>query len=193
MADPHDADPGISQKEGRLMPAIRKTVRDAMVSILAAAATGFNSRFATVAAAYGIDAFELDWEDCSRSVFHGQVPSQVDQSQLSPEEWAPLGLMIYTTTVEGQGREKPRAFSGDCEIVLDFDLVVREGVEEDDIETVGDAIEDAVLDALFDAAAAWPPACVLSQNFVSLKQAAELTGDGWRQRILMNFRVGVSL
>lgn len=166
------------------MPQTRKTVRDALVSVLSNATRGFNVKLAALATAYAIDAFTIDWTTQSTSLFQGFLTaSDVEVGQLAPDAACPVGVLIYTTTSVGMALQKPSKFSGQIGAVVDFYIRFREGIEQDSIEGICDAIEDAALEALYDNAAAWPSNVLLSANVVVPKEPAELTGDGWQQRI----------
>ena len=166
------------------MPQTRKTVRDALVSVLSNATRGFSVKLAAIAATYAIDPFTIDWSSQSSSLFQGYLTSaDVEVGQLAPEAACPVGVLIYTTTSVGMALQKPSTFSGEVGAVVDFYIRFREGIEQDNIESICDAIEDAALEALYDNAAAWPPSITLSANVTVPKEPAELTGDGWQQRI----------
>lgn len=166
------------------MPQTRKKVRDALVAVLRHATRGFNARLAALAGQYGVEPFAIDWNPGSTSVFQGYLTStDVEIGQLSPDEFCPCGVVIYTTTTEAMALQKPSAFSGQVGACVDFYIRFREGIEQDDTESIMDAVEDAAVSALYDDAAAWPPNVTLSAHFVGAKEPARLVGDGWQERL----------
>jgi len=166
------------------MAQTRKTVRDAIVSVLSNTTRGFNVKLSALAAAYKIDAFAVDWTSGSASVFQGYLTSaDVEVGQLAPDEFCPCGVVIYTTTSEGMALQKPSTFSGQIGACVDFYIRFREGIEQDNTESIMDAIEDAALSALYDNAAAWPSNVILSAHVIGAKEPAALKGDGWQERL----------
>jgi hypothetical protein len=173
------------------MPQTRKKVRDGMTAALAAAGTGFNARFAGIAAAYGCEAFTVDFSEGSKSVFYGYLPA--DQIGISDIEQAREGesdiaFVVYTTRSANTHRNKGGTitFSGDIEAHIDVHLRLREGaIRDGDVESICEAIEDAVVSCF--EGAAWPAGVMFTGNMQSDLPPIAFTGDGAERVVPMAF------
>lgn len=163
------------------MPQTRKKVRDAATAILGNDFTGFNARLESLIAEYNLPKdFRVDWDNNSVTFFQGYIDaSQADGSQIA--SWP--AVFVYTSNLVNENRQKPRTFSGTITLHIDVWLRFRDGVEQDDIESVCDAVEDAAISALYDDAAGWPPSVTPAAEYSVSKEPAQLMGDGWQQRI----------
>lgn len=172
------------------MPQIRKTVRDAMLSVLSASGTGLNARIAALATSYGITAFSIDWTAGSKSFFFGYLdPESANLSQL---EMQGVCCAIYTSDVSNTHDEKPRTFSGQVMAHLVFYIINRDGIELNDVESLGDAIEDAVISCFENPTANWPVAVTFTGQYQGSFGPIEFTGDGWQRVLPMQFIFEVS-
>lgn len=175
----------------------RKRVRDAVREILADDVAGFNARHAELAAAYGIEALTIDFAPGSTSFFQGalaQESSDFDFSQVLPK---PIALVLYTAGAVNTKDQNSGFWSGQVEARMDFYLQFRDRIrpgvdmiERDDCETIGDAVEEAALQALHDDAAAWGDV-VYNFDVRTERGDLKLTGDGWQQRISILIVCGV--
>jgi hypothetical protein len=172
------------------MPQTRKKVRDGMTAALAAAGTGFNARFAAIAAAYGCEAFTVDFGEGSQSVFFGFLPAEqigISDIEEAREGESDIAFVVYTTRSANTHHHSGPTFSGDIEAHVDVHLRLREGaIRDGDVESICEAIEDAVVSCFEDAT--WPAGV----HFAGNQQQSEfppiaLTGDGAERTVQMLF------
>jgi len=168
------------------MPETRKKVREAAVSVLSNATTGFNARVAAKATAYGITAYTIDWSAGSGSFFQAYVePEDIDLTQI--KQWPAVNL--YTVGSFHEGRVFGRAFSGTIGLRVDLFLKLRTGVEAgSEIERNFELAEDALITALRDDLTGIHAYGVSPLNqFDVPREAARLLGDGWLAAIPLLF------
>lgn len=170
----------------------RKLIRDAAVSRLSDATTGFNAAIAALASAYEITAFTINWAAGSGSFVQMFLnPDQLDTSQIL--EYPALAL--YTSTARestGDGNRITGAhFSGIIHLHLDFYIKFIDEIEVDDTESIADAIEDAVLSVLHTPTAAWPANVTYNGDFEAPRESMVQLGDGYEMRVpfILTFEV----
>jgi hypothetical protein len=180
----------------------RKLVRDALYTLFSASgASGFNAQYAAaIAASYpNAETVSIDWSPGlpgntskdPKQFFWGQVETgQIDADQVLKYP----GVRIYTTLTDGTPSAESvieAKFSGLVRAHIDWDIKHRGGAEKDDTESTPDAIEDAVQECLYNFPSqsniAW------DGDYLCDRPAAELLGNGFRQRIpmILNFFVSV--
>lgn len=167
------------------MPQTRKLVRDGIRGALAHQTTGFNSKFAALAGAYGLaPALSIHWDPLSRQVFQGFIGADLlDLSQIADFP----AVVIYTSRAENQLLTMPTKFSGTitghADFYLRFDLDRNSGgPERDDTDSWSDAVEDAVIEALH-AYTGWSGGVAFLREFRCERDPVVLLGDGWAQRL----------
>ena len=170
------------------MPQTRKLVRDKLLAVLADQMNGFNARFA--------EPLNLDWGAGSMTLIQAFVaPEQLPVSDLIPADQG-ICVALYTSTSQtnsNEERQKPSIFSGKILVHVDFHLVRRplrlpiQGRDlpneaGNDLESLLDAIEDAFLLTIMSPSVDWSPVD-FNGDFSCARDALELTGDGWQQRL----------
>lgn len=155
----------------------RKKVRDAVKTILADPATGFNPRLAAYASAYGITAFALDFTDGSDNFAQCYVdPEKIVQSELIEFP----GMTLYTLDDEDNGEPRGLRYRGDVMVVMDFYVRLREG-EERNTEDLTDAVHDAALSAINDPNVAYPPGVLYTRRSKGSRVSVQPLKDGFQQ------------
>ena len=173
-------------------------VRQAIRSILADSATGFNAKLAAALAAQSIKPFQVDFAAGSTSFFQGYISpdaEEIDYSQISPQ---PLALVLYTTGWVNAKTTNAPVFSGLVEARIDAYVRLRarneesQGVEADDTDSVMDCIEDAVMTCLNVAEAAW--GSVIYNNDIACDRSQIVSyEDGYEQRATMRISCEVRI
>lgn len=172
------------------MPSIRKAVRDAIADVLSDPGNGFNPTFATLAPAYGVDPFTINWAPGSRNLFYGYLPpGQVNISSIADYP----AFCIYTLSAENRHETKPRTFSGPVVAHVDAYLRFRTGAEQYDTESVCEAVEDAVITCLERDTAAWPPSVSFTGQYTSFWLPIDMLEDGWERVIPMELLFEVNV
>lgn len=169
------------------MSQTRRIVRNALRDALAHATTGFNQKFGPLMAAYGTEkyAFGIDFQPGSRNFFIGYL--QPDQLEMAAQLAEFPALVIYTSSSENQLLSMPTTFSGFIVAHADFYLRYRlrdpgseGGIEVDDTDSIGDAVEDAFYESLY-AFTAWPTGVLFSRRIECSRDPVVLRDDGWEQ------------
>ena len=179
------------------MPSTRQLVTDTLLSVLADSITGFNPRFANIAATYGLDgAFAIDWTPGSVNFAEVYLaPDQIEFANMIPGDDG-VCVLLYTSTSmtnSGEERQKPATFSGKIMAHVDFILkrktirLLRQGANLPSdsggtLEMLSNAIEDAFVSTVMDATVDWSPVC-FNGDFQCSREPFLFTGDGWQSRI----------
>lgn len=103
----------------------------------------FNTLLSTVAPAYGVQPFTIDFTSVpkSQNFFWGAL----DPNDLEDSTVYKLPLMtLYTTQSANQHRQKPATFSGVVRLGSDVVLSWRGGNANQDFEALADALEDVM-------------------------------------------------
>lgn len=174
----------------------RKTLRDAVVSVLADETSGFNARLAASAVTYGIIPFTINFDAPPQ----GDIPHP-DQNfflgniEAASVETSPLmsfpAACLYTTDALDRGDPRGMGFTGEVAANLDFYVRYRIGVEPFDTESILDAIEDAVISTLNDPPVQWPVGVLFMRNTRVTRDGIRELADGWQQRIMIRTVFGV--
>ncbi len=183
------------------MAQVRKLVRDAVRRILSNPSTGFNARFAALAADYGVDPVEIDFiSEDSESFLQARVPRDSDDIQYTQLFPAPLALVLYTDDLANQKLQNSPFFSGLVSCRLDFYIVERDrnqpeiaAVRLGDNESIAEAVEEAALNALvFSSDLDWGPV-TFNLDFQSERGDLRIEPDGQSQRISIVLACEVSV
>jgi len=179
------------------MPRSRPRVSDTLRGILANPATGFNARFAALAAGYAVaNPFAIDWTSGSANFAEIYLaPDQIEYANLIPGDDG-VCVLLYTSisaTNSGDERQKPSTFSGQIMAHVDFILkrktirLLRQGANlpsdlGGNLEQFANAIEDAFLSTIMDFTVDWSPVD-FNGDFQCAREPFLFTGDGWQSRI----------
>lgn len=158
----------------------RKKLREAAITRLAAADTGFNAAFAALAGEYGVTPFELDFSDGSTNFIVGHVnPEAVEKSRI---ETYPAAC-IYTTEAVDNNDPIGLSFAGAVMLNIDFYVEDRDGMETTAAELLCEAIEDAVLSVLNATSPVWPAGVRMQRKSQMDRQHLVMLADGFATRI----------
>lgn len=170
------------------MPQIRRIIRERMVAALSDPSTGFNVKLGGIASDYGVDPFSIDFLPGSRNFFQGFVdtPEVLDQIQITEFP----AMLVYTSASENRIDAMPTKFSGTVVQHVDvwarFDLTQpTSGRERDNTEPIGDAVEDAIVEAIY-LFQGWGPA-TFGRQYRCDRGPLRILGDGWEQRYPFQF------
>jgi hypothetical protein len=156
----------------------RKTVRDAIISVLADPATGFNTRLNASAVEYGITSFAIDWSGAAGNFALSYIdPANIEICELLNFPAA----CLYTDEAADTGLPRGITFSGQVIACLEFYQRLRKGIESFDTESLTDAIEDATMSALNDPVVAWPISQVHFGDLRAAEQRAARAPDTARR------------
>jgi hypothetical protein len=184
------------------MPQTRKLVRDAIRAEMAHETTGFNAIFEALER-YDAedhpngyrnipDALDIDWSGSETFCEIALDESTYGLSQLA----GPYGVSLSTSLSQTTDGTKFRKFAGD--IIANLDFWVRHSavqaddddgsMETDDTESIGDAIEDAVIEVM-SRAIDWRGTYGVSYsgNIAVPRGGIIQLGDGYRQRVPIQF------
>ena len=163
------------------MSQISKLIRDAIKSQAADPIFGFNPRFASVASAYGVDSFTIDFGPKSFNFIFGQVPPDlIEQSSVLTY---PL-MTIDTLTVRDTDLGRPATFAGQLDALIQLHVTWEESQAVPDFSSLPDACEDAVFAMMND------PAHMFRTNNVAYAGRMDMTrspvimaGENWRRTL----------
>lgn len=171
------------------MPNYRKTVRDAVRTVLSAESTGINAS----ATSTGL---LVDWLE-KTNILEGYI----DPEAAEVEKLIELpGLVIYTSEAVNDHVVKGFKFSGQvlahAEAYLQYRKIKREEIEftradaweTRDFETPADAMEEALLTAIAAGSATFTAAGVRLVGYRVTRDPVQLYGDGWGQRIALTMQ-----
>lgn len=173
------------------MANFRKLTRDSLVNLaLADAAAGFNAQLAGVAGTYGITPFTLDFGAESANVVYGALDEQ--GVQISRIFEFP-GAVISTVEAVNERRVRGARFSGFISASIAVYLRMR-AIDDPNIganqpnfggdwESLPDAVEDAMHEALHQGRGAMSAAGVNYSEYRSDRDLITETGDGYIQKI----------
>lgn len=167
------------------MPQTRHLVITGLLGALTHGTTGLNAKFAAASGSYGLAPnLDFHWAPETRQLFIGFIePDQLELSQISEFP----AVILYTTSSENKLLEMPTKFSGPItahiDVYLRFDVLRNSGgPEHDDTEKWANAVEDALIEALY-AYTAWPGGVMFLREFRCDRDPVTLLGDGWAQRL----------
>lgn len=163
----------------------RKKVRDAVFALLAA---NFNSTLGSLASAYGIVPFTLDFTNASDNFLVAALdPRNIELCGLQWSEEMNAGGCLYTSDVLNDG--DPKQFNIAAKLFAHVDLYVRQrtGIEGSDTEDQFDAIEEAVVAIMQNLSNAWPGGVIYTRNFAAAREYLIPLSDGFATRIPMKF------
>ncbi len=170
------------------MSQISKRIRDQVRTFLNAS-DGFNATYATVAAAYGVTAFTIDFTGAGYNFFQGQV----DPKQLESTTNIKYPLMcLFAMTAKDDNRQKFQEFSGVVTVGLDVHYSFTPGHALFDFESIGDALEDTVVQIMNrESNQVWDIETVYNGEVSLTRYPLQLGAQNWRQtfRFLMTFEV----
>lgn len=133
----------------------RKTVRDAIVAVLAEPSTGFNARLAAYATTYGITPITIDFTGAADNFALSRISIEtLEQSALINLD--PLSACLFTGPSADTGLPRGIPFSGTVDAHLRLFYRPRSGAEGYNTEDWIDAIEDAALSAINSPSVVWP-------------------------------------
>jgi regulator of RNase E activity RraB len=158
----------------------RRLVRQALLAVLSDPTTGFNARLATIASAYGVTAFTVDFTGASRNF----VQSHIDAESLEALEDSALiafpAMAIYTHTVRDTREFNDFTIAGQVTACIDLIYRVRTGVEGINTEDILDAFEAAVFACINDPSVPWVTYGVNFQKDSMARPASIVPlADGW--------------
>jgi hypothetical protein len=172
------------------MSAISGRVRGKVLARFSDGAKGFNARLAAVAGTYGITAFSIDFTSGSKSFFQAQVdPVMVEESTALGDRW----MALYSVKIDDTNEQKGQTFSGPVTIGLDVHIYWKSSRIVFDMESVADAVQDAVVALMKDQTTQnWGYETVFTGRTTEVRYPlARATKDSWRQtsRYLFEFEV----
>jgi len=184
------------------MANFRKLTRDSLVNLaLADADTGFNAQLASMATSYGIIPFTLDFGAESANVVYGSID---DEGVRVSRIFEFPGAVIFTTEAVNERRVRGARFSGFVAAAIAVYLRMR-SVEDPNLganqpnlngdwESLPDAVEDAMHEALHQGRGAMSAAGVNFSEYRSDRDLIVETGDGYVQKITftLGFEVTVA-
>ena len=154
----------------------RKKIRDAILSFLSNPATGFNPTLNGLANIYGLTPFVIDWTGNSGNFAISHIDKgNIEVCQLTDYP----GACLYTTDVIDKGDPRGFSFSGKVMAHLVFFVREREGVEAFNTEDEFDAIEDAAVSVLNNAANQWPQGVIFARLTQMEREYLLPLGDGF--------------
>jgi hypothetical protein len=165
------------------MAGISKVVRDRVRARLADPVAGFNAALAAACTAFGIQPApnSIDFTDPkSKNFFQGMLsPDALDQT--APRTY-PIVVIYSVGSGNGQA-EKFRRFAGTVTFGLDVHLSWRKGNAIADSETLGDAVEEAVLNVFNspDWTDAYTDPIAYNGEITLTRRPLEMAGEHWRQ------------
>lgn len=173
------------------MANFRKLTRDSLVNLaLADADEGFNAQLAAIAETYGITPFLLDFGAESPNVVYGALDEEgVRISRIFEFP----GAVISTVEAVNERRVRGARFSGfvsasiaiylRMRVIDDFNIGANQPNFGGDWESLPDAVEDAMHEALHQGRGAMSAAGVNYSEYRSDRDLITETGDGYMQKI----------
>ena len=162
---------------------IRRRLRLAIRDVLADVSFGFNETLAQLAPDYGIDPFEIDFDEDSNNLFFGFLPPETNISSICEYP----AFVIYTTDAQNTHEVKTVDFSGTVTAHVDVWIRFHDGPETRDTESICEAIEDAIVKCFERDAAPWPVGVNFTGNFQSFWQPIGQLEDGWERVLPLEF------
>lgn len=180
----------------------RVLVRSSVMSALADSGYGFNASYrdALQSGEYpGAKNFELDFGPDSRNVLQSYITSQedVDLSRtIEQTTGTKIALLVFTSLMRNERREKFRQFSGSVVCHLHFYIRLAEnGDSIADTEDTADAIEDAVTRVFcgIGRPATWRAGVVFNGDINCERPPVRWIQDGYEQLVPFDLTFGVSV